>query len=454
MLTKADLFQYFLSPIDLSMAILYLLIIIIIGIIISHNQKTEYLKKHYRYNLTFKLLFASIFLVYYVIVIGGGDTTAYWQTTGVLKNYLFVDPSHFLEMMRAEPSYENFIGYFNYRTGYPFRFIYMEPESFFVSKLLLPLRIITFDSYIATTFIMAFWMAHVNWKLFLAIKGLNIIHSKYLTAFLLYIPSVSFWAAGISKDTFTLICIFAIIRQIILLLNKNSVFSVKNVFWMCLYAFFIYKLRPFLLPVVFVPLILIYIQHFIKRLEGYKLLQQLIKLFTFLTFILGAYLGFNRYMNEDYLSSSTALSSALVIQQDFENNTEIYGDEQGKRYSIHLEDTSPLSLIKALPTAIIAGMYRPFIWEALRPSLILNGIESLLFIVFTFSFFSSGVKEKIRIILSHPFLVFALLFVIFMAFITGFTSILFGVLVRLRAPLLPFFGMLLLVKPKDEYTED
>jgi hypothetical protein len=37
-----------------------------------------------------------------------------------------------------------------------------------------------------------------------------------------------------------------------------------------------------------------------------------------------------------------------------------------------------------------------------------------------------------------------------MAFMTGFTSIIFGVLVRLRAPLLPFFIMLLTVQPKDE----
>jgi hypothetical protein len=37
-----------------------------------------------------------------------------------------------------------------------------------------------------------------------------------------------------------------------------------------------------------------------------------------------------------------------------------------------------------------------------------------------------------------------------MAFMTGFTSVIFGVLVRLRAPLLPFFIMLLTVQPIDE----
>ena len=37
---------------------------------------------------------------------------------------------------------------------------------------------------------------------------------------------------------------------------------------------------------------------------------------------------------------------------------------------------------------------------------------------------------------------------------TGFTSVIFGILVRLRAPLLPFFLLLLTVKPKEDKKED
>jgi hypothetical protein len=37
---------------------------------------------------------------------------------------------------------------------------------------------------------------------------------------------------------------------------------------------------------------------------------------------------------------------------------------------------------------------------------------------------------------------------------TGFTSVIFGVLVRLRAPLLPFFLMLLTVKPEEDKKEE
>jgi hypothetical protein len=41
-----------------------------------------------------------------------------------------------------------------------------------------------------------------------------------------------------------------------------------------------------------------------------------------------------------------------------------------------------------------------------------------------------------------------------MAFMTGFTSVIFGVLVRLRAPLLPFVILLLTTLPEDEKEDE
>ena len=50
----------------------------------------------------------------------------------------------------------------------------------------------------------------------------------------------------------------------------------------------------------------------------------------------------------------------------------------------------------------------------------------------------------------NEFLLFSLFFVVIFGFITGFSSIIFGVLVRLRAPLLPFLALLLVIRPKNE----
>jgi hypothetical protein len=62
----------------------------------------------------------------------------------------------------------------------------------------------------------------------------------------------------------------------------------------------------------------------------------------------------------------------------------------------------------------------------------------------TFRFiFWGNVFRKINKIRKEEILVFALIFSLFIAFMAGFTSILFGVLVRIRAPLLPFIFLVL-----------
>jgi hypothetical protein len=62
--------------------------------------------------------------------------------------------------------------------------------------------------------------------------------------------------------------------------------------------------------------------------------------------------------------------------------------------------------------------------------------------------------KRIARIRDSDILTFSLYFVIIFAFMTGFTSVIFGILVRLRAPLLPFFLLLLTVKPEEEKKED
>jgi hypothetical protein len=58
--------------------------------------------------------------------------------------------------------------------------------------------------------------------------------------------------------------------------------------------------------------------------------------------------------------------------------------------------------------------------------------------------------NKIR---KNEFLLFSLVFILIIGFMAGFTSILFGVLVRIRAIILPFVYLILTVRGKKETTE-
>jgi hypothetical protein len=63
------------------------------------------------------------------------------------------------------------------------------------------------------------------------------------------------------------------------------------------------------------------------------------------------------------------------------------------------------------------------------------------------------VLNKIKKIRKNEFLLFSLVFILIIGFMAGFTSILFGVLVRIRAIILPFVYLILTVRGKKETTE-
>jgi uncharacterized membrane protein YfcA len=103
-----------------------------------------------------------------------------------------------------------------------------------------------------------------------------------------------------------------------------------------------------------------------------------------------------------------------------------------------------------MPLSIFTGIYRPFPWEALSPGLLINGVECLLLVYLTFRFVFNKAGKRIARIRNSDILTYSLYFVLIFAFMTGFTSVIFGVLVRLRAPLLPFFLLILTIQPKED----
>lgn len=399
----------------------------------------------YRLNVYHKLLFSSVFAIFYMVIFKGGDTYSYWITAGTLKNLMLYDFGDFWEVITNEPTRERMYGLFNHHTGYPFRYIYMEEESFFVAKIISFFRLITFDNYFASTFLLSFIVANTSWRLYTMAKEVGIFNKWLLPIFTLYLPSVAFWSSGVSKDTIVFIAILCMIYYLSHILKKG-IFSFNLKYWLLtlLSAWFVYQARPFILFAMLLPLFLMYGIALINKISSLPSIRFFIKSFLVIIITGGFTYLLTVFNMTEIISSNDSLSDAVAIQQDFENNIETYGGDDGKRYSLgEIDVTSPMGIIRVIPASIIAGIYRPFIWEALSPALIFNGLESLLLIFLTFWFFMVKPMIRIEAISNNELLLFALGFVIVIAFMAGFTSIIFGVLVRIRAPLLPFLGLIL-----------
>ena len=151
-----------------------------------------------------------------------------------------------------------------------------------------------------------------------------------------------------------------------------------------------------------------------------------------------------------FFNSSKAIEitqEAQVIQTDLKNNSE-YG---GAKYDLGITDFTPIGMLKAMPISIFTALYRPFLWEAGSLFILISALETLLLLVLTINLiFRSGIVMFIKRIRENEFLVMATVFSLILGFFAGYTSGLFGVLVRFKAPLLPFLFIVLTMKTKNK----
>jgi hypothetical protein len=323
---------------------------------------------------------------------------------------------------------------FTIQTGYPDSHIYGESESFFISKIASFFTFFTFKGYVLMSLIFAFITTNASWKLFELVRGYKLHKDWHLALAIFFIPSLSFWCGGISKDTviWVSLCYFLHhLYQLISIDKKGSLFNWIVIF-VCLYVML--QVRSFIIITVLVPLLFAYTARLTQKFQNRKFELNFIRFFLISLGLAVVVVFFQTPEAEKFLNE------AAVINQDMSTN-KTYGTN---RYNLNITDYSPLGMLSAIPASVIAGFYRPFIWESLSVSLFLNGIESVILLFFTFRFVvSTKIRQRIQLIRKHEFLIFGIFFAFILAYFAGFTSILFGVLVRFKAPVLPFLVIIL-----------
>ena len=211
--------------------------------------------------------------------------------------------------------------------------------------------------------------------------------------------------------------------------------ALKRLLIIAFTLFLLYSLRPFMIIAVFAPLFIAVGVRIVKSLSQNKVLVfgvrfmlysiTIVVVLTFMGFIGGGSIEDNDYLNE-----------VAIIQRDFAQN-KLY---TGYRYDLGISDYSATGMLLASPLAITTAFFRPFIWEANSAFLIISGLEGTLLLLFAFRFFflNGNIMKHLAFIRSQEFLVFSIVFVLLLGFFVGFTSGLFNVLVRFKAPLMVF----------------
>ena len=425
----------FFTPIDFLSIFLGFTVLLILAYLRKrrHSELEHY--KYYIPAFSFKVLFVMANATFYIVSYGaGGDSIGFWDGSVKLNNLFWDNPFGYFEEIFQSNEAKNLYENFNQNTGYPDGRVYMETESFFVSKIASIFTFVTFKGYILMSIIFAFITTNASWKLFELARSYNLHKDWHLALAIFFIPSLSFWCGGISKDTVVFVAICYFLHNLFKILSKDTKGKIKNWIYLLLCLYVIIQVRSFIVAALLVPLLFAYSSRLAKKLENRKFERFILRFFVACIGIGAILVFFQSSVADDFLKE------AAVINQDMTTNKS-YGTN---RYDLGVTDYSPAGMIAAFPASVLAGFYRPYIWEALSVSLFLNGIESVVLIFYTFRFLISGnVFKRIKRIRQHEFLIFAFFFAVILAFFAGFTSILFGVLVRFKAPVLPFLVIVL-----------
>lgn len=435
----------FFTPLDIISTVLGFVVLLIIVYLRKRSNKDKEHYRYYNWAFLFKVFFvfanASFYIIFYG---GGGDSIAFWDGAVKLNNLFWENPFGYFQELFEYGEVRNLYQNFNMNTGYPDRHIYNEPASFFVSKIASIFTFVTFKGYILMSLIFAFISVNASWRLYELARSFKLHTDWHLALAIFFIPSLSFWCGGISKDTLMWVAVCYLIVNLFQILSPDRKSTIKNwiVLVLCMYVMF--RVRSFMLVTVLVPLLFAYSARVGKKFGQRSFERKFLRILLGSVAIAAILMFFQTPIADQFLQE------AAVINQDMTTN-KTYGSN---RYSLGEVDYSPIGMILALPVSVIAGFFRPFLWESLTVSLFLNGIESIVLMYFTARFFiDRHVIERIRRISNHEFLVYVFFFALILAYFAGFTSILFGVLVRFKAPVLPFLVIVLTAHYLEEKSE-
>lgn len=423
-----------LSLVDLMLSFLWVLVVL--GILFLYkNSRKEPEYKYFIPFFLFKMFSVLLYVCVYVYYYKGGDSVAFWHGGNAFIELATKDFSGFLRQL-FQYHFE-FAGNEFTKNGIAFPgWIFREYEGYFVAKVSTLFCLLSGKQFLLTSLYFSLFTSIAQWRLYRLLKTYYITSKKSgFDILFLFIPSVAFWCSGATKDAIilygTLSLIYHLIKWVYLKQRKFS-----SIIWILFYSSLMFITREVIFAIIISSFILAWIFTAVNSIEQ-RFMRAITRIFVAATGLFILIVGI--YVSNIYATIDAYLEEGFIIQQDFAQNYTYTGE----RYSLGVSNFSISSLLLASPLALFTGIFRPGLWESFSVTLFLNGLESSLLLYLFFKKIVFNLGSFIRVIFDRKILLLALMVVLTYAFVTGLTSIIFGVLVRLRAPLLLFFAIVL-----------
>ncbi len=436
--------QNYITPLYLLLTVIYLTVLFFIFYVMSKfKRNNQGDNKLFMWGFVYKIIMGlGIALIYDFYYQRIGDSFHYFENSCYLGEMLFTNTNAFFRILFDTVTPES-INTLNHSITYYPRF--GSPDVYALHRYLSLFTIIGLKNYYLTTICLAATFYLITWKVYIYLCNLYPSMRKWIAVSILFIPSVTFWSSGIGKDIFSYSfgLLFFIKFHSILFKGK---FNVQNILTLLFSAYIVLTIKPYILFAYLVAcLIWLGFEH-IHKISNKILRIFVMPAFTILFGIIGMWVL--SYVMESvggaYSSFDSMLQKAVIAQYDLKQ--EYY---QGSAFDIGDYDPTISGALSVLPSAIIAGFFRPFLWDSKSIVMLLSAIENtILAVIFLFILFKVGIKKNIKYIKQHRFLIFCIIFPLFMATGIGLSTSNFGALVRFKIPLTPFMllGMMFIIK--------
>lgn len=398
--------------------------------------------------LVLKMCGATFIGLVYQYYYGNGDTAMYFNQARVLNESFLDSPVKWFNLLFHIPKWYD-ATYLDYTSRMEW---YDVPSSFTVIVCTAVLSLLSFNTYLPATLLFALLSFTGMWAIFRTFAEQYPRLVKYIAYAVLYVPSIVVWGSGIFKDT---LCMFGfgwLIFGVFKVLIKGRL-SVQTFFVIGLSFYLIFIVKIYIL-IAFVPSLILWI--FLTY--SYRIKNAITRVsLAFLLVSVGVvsfFLFMNVFAKElgqyslDNIAKASAVTRDWILESSGENSS---------TYDLGEIEPTTLGMLQKLPQAINVTLFRPYVWEARKPIVMINALESLLFLYLVIKvIYQIGLRKIIKALNSDPNIQFCLLFTLIFAFAVGISTYNFGSLSRYKIPCMPTFGMALVLiyyKYKDPQTE-
>jgi hypothetical protein len=415
---------------DLFLTPIYLGIFYIIAFAMRPSMTNKFTKKYFIPALTLKFIGAIALGLIYQFYYKGGDTFNYYSHIKVVFSAFRDSPFLGFKLLFSHGQYDpDTIAYASQMHWYN------AATEYFVIKIGALCALLCFDSYSVIALMFAGISFAGMWAMYTTFLRIFPLAYKKLAIAVFFLPSVFFWGSGLMKDS---ICIGALGWAFygfyhVFIIKKH----IKKAFILGILGMYILISVKIYILLSFLPPALFWIFNENNQRIKSATTRALLKPLFIMVGAAAGYIGATQLTAGDARYDVDKIGERTKINQEYLYNLT---KENGSSYSIGSFDGSVRSLVVVAPQAVVVSLFRPFLFEARNPIMLLSALEAALFLYLTVSLFvRTGILKSFQLIAAEPILSFCFVFSIIFAIGVGTNSGNFGTLVRYKIPLMPFF---------------